>query len=176
MERRAASCLAVSLLLHSMAVWLLPGHRLPLLPVGHPLELRLTLRPPIAAATSAAAARRGRPQVAPAKPASAQTTVPNNAPPAAVAPPFSARAAIERARSEIAAASRRQAIDPMSRPLALIPDASGKAAPEVRVETLGDGLFRITAAGGRHYCLQRLPEVATRDIPGGAVSVPLSCR
>ncbi len=105
-----------------------------------------------------------------------QTTAPDSEPSAAVTPPFSARAAIEQARSEIATASRRRAIDPMSAPLAVASPASGKAVPEVRVETLGDGLFRITAAGGWHYCLQRLPEVATRDIPGGAVSVPQSCR
>ncbi len=180
MERRAASCLAVSLLLHGMAAWLLPGHRLPLSSAGQALELRLSLRPPIApplaAATSATPARRGRTQVAPAKPASVQTTALDSAPPAAVMPPFSARAAIEQARSEIAAASRHRAIDRMSAPLAAVSPASGKAVPEVRIETLGDGLFRITAAGGRHYCLQRLPEVATRDIPGGAVSIPLNCR
>jgi len=76
----------------------------------------------------------------------------------------------------MATASRRQAIDPMFAPPVVLSSPPASAMPEIRVEPQGDGLFRVALPGGRHYCLQHLPEVATRDIPGGAVSVPLACR
>lgn len=88
---------------------------------------------------------------------------------------------IERSKAELNAASRRQMLDPMFAPAA--PHAPAKtpleratARAETKIEELGPSLFRVTHADGSRYCLQRLPEIATRDIPVPLVGVPMKCQ
>ncbi|MBS1145400.1 MAG: hypothetical protein H6R14_2806 [Proteobacteria bacterium] len=45
-----------------------------------------------------------------------------------------------------------------------------------KIEQRGAHLMRVTNADGSQYCLQRLPEVATRDIPTPLLSVPMKCQ
>jgi hypothetical protein len=87
---------------------------------------------------------------------------------------------IERGKADLDAASRRQMLDPMFAPVARQATA---ASPLERatvsrtqsVEQLAGQMIRVTSADGRRYCLQALPEVATRDLPTPAVAVPMNC-
>lgn len=72
-------------------------------------------------------------------------------------------------------------LDPMFAPAARHTSAKtplerATARAETKIEELGPALFRVTSADGSHYCLQRLPEIATRDIPGPLVGVPMKCQ
>jgi hypothetical protein len=61
---------------------------------------------------------------------------------------------------------------PPASPLAraLTPPAAGE-------RLLGENAIQLTTADGRVHCLQRMPEVVARDIPGGsgAVAIPVTC-
>lgn len=83
-------------------------------------------------------------------------------------------------KAEIASASRRHMLDPMfaqaaqqrSRPSPL--ERATEKSGEM-IERLGDDLLRITTNSGQRYCLQRLPEFATRDSPLPVMAVPMHC-
>lgn len=64
--------------------------------------------------------------------------------------------------------STQQPASPLAR--ALTPPAAGE-------RLLGENAIQLTTADGRVHCLQRMPEVVARDIPGGsgAVAIPVSC-
>ena len=100
--------------------------------------------------------------------------------PEPTAPRPDTQAMIERGKAEIEAASRRQMLDPMFAPAARPPAAAtplerATAGQGTSVEQLAGGLVRITTAEGRRYCLQGLPEAATRDIPTPVLAVPMNC-
>ena len=87
---------------------------------------------------------------------------------------------IERGKADIDAASRRQMLDPMFAPAALqaataTPLERATARREQRIERLAGPLIRVTTASGQRYCLQALPEAATRDIPTPVMAVPMAC-
>ncbi|PKO48789.1 MAG: hypothetical protein CVU31_03735 [Betaproteobacteria bacterium HGW-Betaproteobacteria-4] len=88
---------------------------------------------------------------------------------------------IERSKTELNAASRRQMLDPMFAPAVrqvsvktLLERAT--AIGETKIEELGPSLFRITRADGSRYCLLRQPEMVTRDIPVPVADVPMQCQ
>ncbi len=90
---------------------------------------------------------------------------------------------LERSKAELNAAGRRQMLDPMFAPSARhappptpLERATATVASETKIEQRGPDLLRVTHADGRRYCLQRLPEVATRDIPGQVLAVPTNCQ
>lgn len=88
---------------------------------------------------------------------------------------------IERSKAELNAASRRQMLDPMFAPAArhqpaTTPLERATARTETKIEELGPSLFRVTHANGRRYCLQRLPDIVNRDLPGPLVGVPMNCQ
>lgn len=89
---------------------------------------------------------------------------------------------IERCKAELNAASRRQMLDPMFAPVTrhsqeTTPLARSLAPPTAGERRLGENGLQLTTADGRVHCLQRMPEVVARDIPGGsgAVAIPVSC-
>ena len=57
----------------------------------------------------------------------------------------------------------------------LLLSALATAARAQTVEQLAGQLVRVTTADGRRYCLQGLPEAATRDIPTPVLSIPMNC-
>jgi hypothetical protein len=88
---------------------------------------------------------------------------------------------IERSKAELDTASRRQMLDPMFAPTARkAPEATplerATAITGMKIEERGTDVMRVTNADGSHYCLQHLPEIASRDIPGPLVSVPMKCQ
>lgn len=90
---------------------------------------------------------------------------------------------LERSKAELNAAGRRQMLDPMFAPSARhappptpLERATTSVVSETKIEQRGPDLLRVTHADGRRYCLQRLPEVATRDIPGQVLAVPMHCQ
>lgn len=90
---------------------------------------------------------------------------------------------LERSKTELNAAGRRQMLDPMFAPSARhappptpLERATATVVSETKFEQRGPDLLRVTHADGRRYCLQRLPEVATRDIPGQVLAVPTNCQ
>jgi hypothetical protein len=100
--------------------------------------------------------------------------------PEPTAPRPDTQAMIERGKADIEAASRRQMLDPMFAPaarhaVAATPLERATAGRAQRVEQLAGGLVRVTTADGRRYCLQDLPEAATRDIPTPVLAVPMNC-
>ncbi len=87
---------------------------------------------------------------------------------------------IERGKADLDAASRRQMLDPMFAPAdrqttRLSPLERATARPGQTVEQFAGQLTRVTTADGRRYCLQALPEAATRDIPTAVIAVPMNC-
>jgi len=87
---------------------------------------------------------------------------------------------IARGKADLDAASRRQMLDPMFAPAvrqaaAASPLERATAGQQQTVEQLAGQLIRVTTADGRRYCLQALPEAATRDIPTAVVAVPMNC-
>ena len=89
-------------------------------------------------------------------------------------------AMIERGKADIDAASRRQMLDPMFAPAVLqaataTPLDQATARRELRIERLDSHLIRVTTASGQRYCLQALPEAATRDIPTPVLAIPMNC-
>lgn len=73
-------------------------------------------------------------------------------------------------------------LDPMfapppapSRPPPTAALARALAPDTQRVEQIADGMLRITAANGRQYCLQPIPEVISRGLPQAPSSVPTNC-
>jgi hypothetical protein len=88
---------------------------------------------------------------------------------------------VERSKAELNAASRRQMLDPMFAPAShhasrATPLERAAAIADTKIEERGASVMRVTNADGSHYCLQRLPEIATRDIPVPVLSVPLKCQ
>jgi hypothetical protein len=88
---------------------------------------------------------------------------------------------VERSKAELNTASRRQMLDPMFAPTARrAPEATplerATAITGMKIEERGADVMRVTNADGSHYCLQRLPEIATRDIPVPLVAVPMKCQ
>lgn len=97
------------------------------------------------------------------------------------APAIDATDLIERSKAELNAASRRQMLDPMFAPAARqvpakTPLERATALGETKIEELGPSLFRISRADGSRYCLQRQPEMVTRDIPVPVAAVPIQCQ
>lgn len=89
-------------------------------------------------------------------------------------------AMIARGKADIDADSRRQMLDPMfaaaaRQPTTVTPLERATAARAQTVEQLAGQLVRVTTADGRRYCLQGLPEAATRDIPTPVLSIPMNC-
>lgn len=89
-------------------------------------------------------------------------------------------AMIERGKADIEAESRRQMLDPMFAPAArhqaaASPLERATAGRTPTVDQLAGQRLRVTTADGRRYCLQALPEVATRDIPTPVLAVPTNC-
>jgi hypothetical protein len=87
---------------------------------------------------------------------------------------------IARGKAMLNTSSRRQMVDPMFAPsaekyAAASPIERATAIRDQTIEHLGDRLIRVTTAGGQRYCLQGLPEAATRDIPVPVLSVPGNC-
>jgi len=71
-------------------------------------------------------------------------------------------------------------LDPMFAPptkstTTLSPLARATARPVPGEKMLGDGVLQISTADGKVHCLQRPPEVASRDIPGGTFAIPVTC-
>jgi hypothetical protein len=98
----------------------------------------------------------------------------------APSPSVSGQARIEQAKTLLAEESRQRMLDPMFAPPAqnagaLSPLARATARPIPGEKMLGDGVLQITAADGKVHCLQRPPEVASRDIPGGTFAIPVTC-
>jgi hypothetical protein len=90
------------------------------------------------------------------------------------------QAMIARGKADIEADSRRQMLDPMfaaaaRQPATVTPLERATAARAQTVEQLAGQLVRVTTADGRRYCLQGLPEAATRDIPTPVLSIPMNC-
>lgn len=120
----------------------------------------------------------GQPSRSPARPAAQlekAATVPEP-----TAPHIDAQTMIARAKADIAAESRRQMLDSMFAPAARQPTAASPleraVAPRMQtVEQLAGQRLRVTTADGRRYCLQSLPEAATRDIPTPVIAVPTNC-
>lgn len=183
----------VSLLAHGVVVLIWPGIR-PFSPAGesqHALRLELSqpekpaspVRPPPAfpRPTSSPLPRNtGSKGTAPA-PAIVEESARISAAPAA-APEASPGTAdlLARSKAEINNASRRQMLDPMFAPArqpATKATALARATAQTgqAIEEIGDNLLRVTSANGQRYCLQKLPEIATRDIPGPLLSVPMNC-
>lgn len=87
---------------------------------------------------------------------------------------------IERGKADLDAASRRQMLDPMfTSPARQAATASplrqASAGRRQTIEQLACQLIRVTTSDGRRYCLQALPEAATRDRPTPVVAVPMNC-
>jgi hypothetical protein len=180
----------VSLLAHGLALLIWPGFR-PFFPTdGNLSPLRLELRRPAKPAEPAeplppslprAIAMPGRAIGSKATPAAPTVVEGNHVMAGSTPDPTpSATELLERSRAEISSASRRQMLDPMFAPAS---QQAAKATPLARataparqtVEEIGDNLLRVTTAHGQRYCLQKLPEVATRDIPGQVLSIPMTC-
>jgi hypothetical protein len=88
---------------------------------------------------------------------------------------------IERSKADLNAASRRQMLDPMFAPSArhapqATPLERATTIADTKIEERGAYVIRVTNADGSRYCLQRLPEIATRDIPVPLVGVPMKCQ
>ena len=88
---------------------------------------------------------------------------------------------IARSKAELNAASRRQMLDQMFAPSArhapqATPLERATAIADTKIEERGAYVMRVTNADGSRYCLQRLPEIATRDIPGPVIGVPMKCQ
>ncbi len=64
---------------------------------------------------------------------------------------------------------------PANRPMTPSVLARALAPGTQRVEQLADGMLRVTASNGRQYCLQAIPEVASRGLPQPPTSVPTNC-
>lgn len=94
-----------------------------------------------------------------------------------------AQTLIARGKAMLDTDSRRMMADPMAQTRFASPANAIKPTPLEQatatraqsIENLDGKLIRVTTASGKRYCLQGLPEVATRDIPSPVLSVPSNC-
>lgn len=178
------ACLAASLLLHGGPLLLRRGAA----PIRTAVAPRLSLylqpeaRPPAAPGRPEPSGKpRGEPLIA-------AHTLAIPAPGAEYPPPFApapqrpgeGASRLEQAKSALAEESRQRLRDPMFAPAARkeappSPLARATARPEPGEKMLGDGILQLTTAEGKVHCLQRPPEAASRDIPGGTWAIPVTC-
>lgn len=48
------------------------------------------------------------------------------------------------------------------------------ARPQAGEKIVGEGLLQLTTADGKVHCLQRPPDIVSRDIPGGNIAIPVT--
>lgn len=184
-SRRLAVGLAVSLLLHGsfLSLW---RRSVPTHSDGAPrlsLYLQPGTRPPAAPGRHEPSGKpRGLPVIAAARPLAIPAPSAEYPPPIAPAPqrPGDGASWLEQAKSALIEESRQRMRDPMFAPAARkeappSPLARATARPVPGEKMLGDGILQLTTAEGKVHCLQRPPEAASRDIPGGTMAIPVTC-
>lgn len=171
----------VSLLAHGLALGAF-FHFWPEFPLDRIIRpLTIALRPAVAVPLATPAVRSARAHPTASHPGATATRVaPSPSANLALPPTIDAAELVARARDEIDTTSRRLTADPMFAPpppptAGTTPLARATARPELAVRQIGDGLLRVDTAVGTRYCLQRLPEAATRDIPSPVMAVPMAC-
>jgi hypothetical protein len=193
--RRLRRLVGVSLLAHGLVLSLkfqfwpfFPPDRAPKeVPLGYsiqpisvllaPAGLVLENTPSLPTAFRPSASGRSLPRP-PERPAGPMEASPG--PSEQTAPRPDSQAMIERGKADIEADSRQQMLDPMFAPAArhsaaASPLERATAGQTPTVDQLAGQRLRITTADGRRYCLQGLPEAATRDIPTPVTAVPMNC-
>lgn len=184
-SRRLAVGLTASLLLHGSFL-IFRSRPTPPHSGGAPrlsLYLRPEARPPTAPGRHEPSGKlRGEPLIAATRPHAIPAPSAEYPPPIAPAPqrPGDGAGRLEQAKSALAEESRQRLRDPMFAPAARkeaspSPLAHATARPEPGEKMLGDGILQLTTAEGKVHCLQRPPEAASRDIPGGTLAIPVTC-
>lgn len=87
---------------------------------------------------------------------------------------------LEEAKATLHRESRQRQLDPMfvapgKAPSVDSPLARATARAPASEKMLGDGVLRLTTADGKVHCLQKPPETASRDLPGGSFAIPVTC-
>ncbi|MBS1159560.1 MAG: hypothetical protein H6R15_1979 [Proteobacteria bacterium] len=183
-SRRLAVGLAASLLLHGSFLTF-PSRPAPPHSGAGPrlsLYLRPEARPPAAPGRHEPSGKtRGEPLIA-ARPLAIPAPSAEYPSPITPAPqrPGDGASRLEQAKSALAEESRQRLRDPMFAPAARkeappSPLVRATARPEPGEKMLGDGILQLTTAEGKVHCLQRPPEAASRDIPGGTWAIPVTC-
>ena len=87
---------------------------------------------------------------------------------------------VEEARALLNRESRQRQLDPMFAPPSKVaavesPLTRAMARPQAGEKIVGEGVLQLTTADGKVHCLQRPPDIVSRDIPGGNIAIPVTC-